>query len=95
MSVWDNCKNSSVVQDFLRHHPNRNVRRLAKIACQDIAIENKSSFHPIVIYTSLQGQITRHLDPEQNSAEQNKKGVVSASGNRTLVSRELQVHGTH
>jgi DNA (cytosine-5)-methyltransferase 1 len=36
---WDNCKNSSVVQDFLRRHPDRNVRRLAKIARQDIAIE--------------------------------------------------------
>jgi hypothetical protein len=32
---WDNCKNSTVLQEYLRSHPNRNVRRLAKVARQD------------------------------------------------------------
>ena len=35
---WDNCRNSKVVQEYLLSHPNRSVRRLAKIARQDATI---------------------------------------------------------
>jgi hypothetical protein len=47
------------------------------------------------MYSSVQFNMQDEKKQDKKKDKKGKKNWISASGNRTLVSRELQVHGTH
>ena len=56
---WDNCKNSSAVQTFLREHSNKRIRQLAKSTNMETAIEENTNITENYLTTQT-SEISQH-----------------------------------